>query len=198
MTGGQTKLSFGKSGTAQVQLTCTNTGKAIADAKLEIMTKTGDRPVVAADVTTDGAGHAILRLGKGASRGITVGYRMYADDAVARATATLKVSVAGKIDIKANRTRLRNGGVVRLTGVLRGGLVPSRGVNLTVQWQDGAKWRPFAQIRSNRSGRFRYAYKFTRTPRKVVYRLRVRMASGQIDYPYAVASSKTVRVTVAP
>ena len=27
VTGGQTKLSFGKSGTAQVQLTCTNTGR---------------------------------------------------------------------------------------------------------------------------------------------------------------------------
>ena len=38
----------------------------------------------------------------------------------------------------------------------------------------------------------------TRTSRTVTYRLRVRMSSGQVDYPYTVASSKTVKVTVAP
>jgi hypothetical protein len=195
---GRVKLGFGRSGAAQLQLTCTTNGKAIANAKLEIATKTGSRPAVAADVTTDGSGRATLRLGKGASRGITVGFRMYADDPLARALATLKVVVPGRVDVRANRTRLRNGGIVRLRGVLRGGFVPRRGVNLAVQWKDGSKWRPFAQIKSDRTGRFKYAYKFTRTPRKVVYRLRVRMASGQIDYPYMVASSKTVRVTVAP
>jgi hypothetical protein len=195
---GQMKLGFGKSSTAQLQLTCTNNGKAIEGAKLEIATKTGSQPVVAADVTTDGSGHATLRLAKSASRGIAVGYRMYSDDPMARATATLKVLVPGKVDLKSSRTRLRNGGVVRLSGLVRGGLVPTRGVNLAVQWKDGGKWRPFAQIKTDRKGHFKYAYKFTRTPRTVVYRLRVRMASGQVDYPYMVASSKTVRVTVAP
>jgi hypothetical protein len=71
-------------------------------------------------------------------------------------------------------------------------------VNLAVQWRDGKRWRPFAQIKTDRKGRFRYAYKFTRTSRAVVYRLRVQVLRGQVDYPYEAAASKTVRVTVAP
>jgi hypothetical protein len=198
VVGGRQKLGFGKAGAAQVALTCSTTGRAIADADLAIATKTGSRPVVAADVRTDGAGHATIRLGKGASRVVTVAYRMYADDALARATATLKVSVKGRVTIKANRKHLHNGQAVTLRGALAGGSVPSRGVNLAVQWRDGRRWRPFAQIKTNRKGAFKYAYRFTRTARTVVYRLRVQVTKGQIDYPFEAPTSKTVKVTVGP
>lgn len=196
VTGGRLRLGFGKASMAQLELTCTTTGKAIADAKLAIATKTGGRPAVASDVTTDGAGHATIRLSKGASRGITVGYRMYSDDAVARATATLKVLVNGKVALKANRKHLHNGQAVTLRGALAGGLVPKRGVALAVQWKDGKRWRPFAQIKTNTKGRFAYGYRFTRTNRTVTYRLRVQIVGGQVDYPYVSVSSKPVKVTV--
>jgi hypothetical protein len=194
---GRLKLGFGKATTAQVMLTCTDSGKAIEGAKLEIATRTGARAAVASDVTTDGAGHATLRLAKGASRGITVGYRMYADDPMARATATLKVLVTGKLSLKANRKHLTNGRAVTLKGTVAGGLVPRRGVNLAVQWKDGKRWRPFAQIKTDVKGRFRYAYKFTRSNRKVTYQLRVQVVAGQVDYPFVATASKPVRVTVA-
>ena len=60
------------------------------------------------------------------------------------------------------------------------------------------KWRPFAQIKTDRKGRFKYAYKFTRTSRKIAYRLRVHVVKGQVDYPFEAGTSKTVKVTVAP
>jgi hypothetical protein len=195
--GGQVKLGFGKASTAQVQLTCTTTGKAIEAAQLDIATRMGPKPAVAADVTTDGAGHATLRLAKGAGRMVTVGYRMYADDPIARATATLKVMVNGKVALKASRRHLHNGQAVTLRGTLRGGEVPTRGVTLAVQWKDGHRWRPFAQIKSNRKGAFRYAYKFTRTSGKITYALRVQVTKGQVDYPYLATASKPVKVTVA-
>jgi hypothetical protein len=195
--GGQVKLGFGKASAAQVQLTCTTTGRAIAAAQLDIATRVGAKPAVAADVTTDGAGHATLRLGKGAGRMVTVGYRMYNDDPIARATATLKVMVNGKVALKANRRHMRNGQAVTLRGVLRGGEVPARGVTLAVQWKDGHRWRPFAQIKTNRKGSFRYAYKFTRTSGKITYALRVQVTKGQVDYPYLATASKPVKVTVA-
>lgn len=195
--GGQVKLGFGKASTAQVQLTCTTTGKAIEAAQLDIATRVGTKPTVAADVTTDGAGHATLRLAKGAGRMVTVGYRMYADDPIARATATLKVMVKGKVALKANRRHLHNGQAVTLRGTLRGGAVPARGVTLAVQWKDGHRWRPFAQIKTNRKGTFRYAYKFTRTSGKITYALRVQVTKGQVDYPYLATASKPVKVTVA-
>jgi hypothetical protein len=195
--GGQVKLGFGKSSTAQAQLTCTTTGKAIEGAQLDIATRVGTKPAVAADVTTDGAGHATLRLAKGAGRMITVGYRMYTDDPIARATATLKVMVNGRVALKANRRHLHNGQAVTLHGALRGGEVPARGVTLAVQWKDGYRWRPFAQIKTNRKGTFRYAYKFTRTSGKITYALRVQVTKGQVDYPYLARASKPVKVTVA-
>jgi hypothetical protein len=197
VTGGRVKLGHGKASTMQVQLTCTATGKAIADAQLDIATKVGAKAAVAADTTTDGAGHAILRLAKGASRAITVGYRMYADDPIARATASIKVVVNSKVLLKANRKRLRNGRSVHLRGALAGGEVPTRGVTLAVQWKDGRRWRPFAQIKTDRKGRFSYAYRFTRTSGKITYALRVQVTKGQVDYPFAATASRPVKVTVA-
>ena len=123
---------------------------------------------------------------------------MYADDVLARATATLKVLVSGRVALHANHRRLRNGQAVTLSGRLAGGLVPRRGVTLAVQWKDGRRWRPFAQIRTDRRGAFRYAYRFTRTHGRVVYALRVQITKGQVDYPFAAVSSRTVKVTVAP
>jgi hypothetical protein len=196
--GGQMKLGFGKAATAQVELTCTVSGKAITGARLEIATKTGAHAAVAADVDTDGAGHALLRIAKGASRGITVGYRMYADDPIARATTTLKVLVAGKVKLKANKKLLHNGQAVTLKGTLAGGEVPKRGVALAVQWQDGKRWRPFAQIKTNAKGAFKYAYRFTRTNKTIRYSLRVQVVKGQVDYPYMATASKMIKVTVAP
>ncbi len=187
--GGQVKLSFGKTSTAHVQLTCTATGKAIAGAQLDVATRVGAKPAVAADVSTDDAGHATLRLAKGAGRAITVGYRMYADDPIARATATLRVLVNGRVALKANRRHLRNGQAVTLRGSLRGGEVPARGVTLAVQWKDGYRWRPFAQIKTNRKGTFQYAYRFTRTSGSITYALRVQVTKGQVNYPYMATAS---------
>jgi hypothetical protein len=195
--GGRLKLGFGKASTAQVQLTCTTTGKAIEGAQLDIATRMGTKAAVAADVATDGAGHATLRLAKGASRAVTVGYRMYADDPIARAIATLKVVVNGRVLLKANHKHLHNGQAVRLRGALAGGEVPARGVTLAVQWKDGHRWRPFAQIKTNRKGTFAYAYKFTRTKGKITYALRVQVTKGQVDYPYIATASKPVKVIVA-
>lgn len=198
VSGGKVTLGFGRTSTAQVQLTCTNNGKAIEGAQLDVVTRVGSKAAVAADVTTDGAGHATLRIAKGPGRAISVGYRMYADDPIARATATLKVAVNGRVALRGNRRHLRNGQAVTLRGQLRGGEIPKRGVNLSVQWKDGKRWRPFAQIKTNRKGAFAYAYKFTRTRGKITYRLRVQVSKGQVDYPYLPVASKPVKVTVAP
>ncbi len=195
--GGQMRLGFGRASTAQVHLTCTTSGKAIGAAQLDIATRVGTKAAVAADVTTDGAGHATLRLAKGAGRTVAVGYRMYADDPIARATATLKVAVKGKVVVKANRKHLHNGQAVTMRGRLVGGEVPARGVTLAVQWKDGHRWRPFAQIKTNRKGAFAYAYKFTRTSGRITYALRVQVSKGQVDYPYLATASKPVKVIVA-
>lgn len=194
--GSQMKVANGKATTVQAALTCTNSGKAITGARLEIATKIGTHPVVAADMTTDGAGHAVLRIAKGASRGVTVGYRMYADDPIARAVTALKVLVNSRVMLTANHKKVRNGQAVTLRGSLAGGEVPKRGVTLSVQWRDGKKWRPFAQVKTNNKGAFKYAYKFLRTRKATLYQLRVQITKGQLDYPYEPTHSKAVKVIV--
>ena len=71
-------------------------------------------------------------------------------------------------------------------------------MSLTVQWKDGSRWRPFAQIKTNKKGTFRYAYRFTRSNRRTTYALRVQVSKGQLDYPFLAVASKAVKVTVAP
>lgn len=196
--GGVVKLGYGRASTVQVQLMCTDNGKAIEGAKVQVSTRVGTRPAVTSEVVTDGSGRALLSLAAGAGRTVTVAYRMYADDPVARATATLKVSVNGRIRLRGNHRRLRNGRALRLRGQLLGGHVPRRGVTLNVQWKDRSRWRPFAQIKTNRKGAFSYAYRFTRTTRPITYTLRVQASKGQIDYPFLPVASNPVKVTVMP
>jgi hypothetical protein len=123
---------------------------------------------------------------------------MYADDPIARATTTLKVLVDSRLTLTANRKVLRNGRAVALRGQLAGGNIPSRGVTLAVQWKDGRRWRPFAQVKTDRRGTVRYAYQFTRTTRRIGYQLRMQVIKGQVDYPFVATASKPIKVTVAP
>jgi hypothetical protein len=195
---GAMKLGSGRTASVRVLLTCAETGKAIIGAHLDVTTKISGRPT-ASQIVTGGTGLATLKLAKGPSRGITIGYRMYADDPIARATTTLKVSVPAKISLKARPKALRNGRPVLLSGTLVGGHVPKRGVALAVQWKDGKRWRTFGQIRAKGSkGAFHYRYRFTRTNYSVRYRLRVTMIKGQVDYPFVATSSKSISVVVRP
>jgi hypothetical protein len=198
VAGGKLKLGHGKASAAQVQLTCTNNGKPITGAHLDVVTRVGSGVGVVSDVVTDGAGHATVRLAAGPGRSVAVGYRMYSDDPIARATATLKVAVDGRVRLRGNHRRLRNGRALTLRGRLLGGHVPRRGVTLTVQWRDRHRWRPFAQIKTNRKGTFSYAYRFTRSTRPITYALRVQVSKGQLDYPFQPVASNAVKVTVGP
>ncbi|HET6507639.1 MAG TPA: hypothetical protein VFG42_12690 [Baekduia sp.] len=198
VAGGKVKLGYGKAAAVQLQLTCTNNGKPIQAAHLDVFTRVGAGAAVASDVATDDAGHATIRLAAGAGRSISVGYRMYDDDPIARATATLKVAVNGRVRLRGNHRTLRNGRALTLRGRLLGGHVPRRGVTLTVQWRDHHRWRPFAQIKTNRKGTFSYAYRFTRSTRRITYALRVQVSKGQLDYPFQPVASNAVRVTVGP
>jgi hypothetical protein len=198
VAGGKVKLNYGKASAVQVQLTCTSNGKPIEAAHLDVATRVGSRAAVASDLVTDGAGHATLRLAAGPGRSVAVGYRMFSDDPIARTTATLKVSVNGRVRLRGNHRRLRNGRALTLRGQLLGGHVPRRGVTLTVQWRDRHRWRPFAQIKTNRKGTFSYAYRFTRSRTRITYALRVQVSKGQLDYPFQPVASNAIKVTVGP
>jgi 5-hydroxyisourate hydrolase-like protein (transthyretin family) len=72
---------------------------------------------------------------------------------------------------------------------------PSEGVLVELQARRGRRWQTFATSRARRSGRFRRAYRFTRTSGVQRYRLRARVPQ-QPDYPYAPGGSRPVSVIV--
>jgi hypothetical protein len=198
VSNGQVKLTFGKAKKLAVTLACTADGKAIGNATINVATRVGSKPATASTITTNSHGQAVLPLTKGSSRAITLAYRLYADEAIARAQAVVQVRVSAHVSLKPNHARVRNGHAVTLSGKLAGGLVPKRGVVLMLQWRDGARWRTFTQLRSNRQGAYRFRYRFKRTFRPTTYTFRVQVGSGQVDYPYVASASNRVKVRVAP
>jgi hypothetical protein len=93
---------------------------------------------------------------------------------------------------------LVNGQTVRLFGRLRG-LPSPAGVIVQLQalvTRPKRHWMTFGIATASSDGRFSYTYRFTRTTRIQVYRLRARIPS-QLGFPYRAAASRPepVRVT---
>jgi hypothetical protein len=66
-------------------------------------------------------------------------------------------------------------------------------VNLQVV-VDG-RWHTFATVRSSKSGKFKYRYRFMRTFGHVTYRFRA-LSRYEAAYPFIAGHSRTVRVRV--
>jgi hypothetical protein len=98
--------------------------------------------------------------------------------------------------VRLNATRrVPPGGRVRFRGRLLGKPIPRVGKLVDLQAFDGGRWRTFATTRTNRKGRYRAAYRFIRTSSPRTFRFRAR-ARKEARYPYALGTSKVVRVRV--
>ena len=78
---------------------------------------------------------------------------------------------------------------------LLGRPIPRVGKLVDLQAFDGGRWRTFATTRTNRKGRYRASYRFIRTSSPRTFRFRAR-ARKESRYPYALGTSKVVRVRV--
>jgi hypothetical protein len=167
-------------------------GSPIGGATLCVGVQTSERGRVraAGSVVTDANGRFSFRLGPGASRRIWFVHRAGG----VSAAAAVVVRVRAPVRVRASSRSLRNGQTLVLRGRL-GGHLRTRGLLVEFQVRRGRSWSTFATSRTVRAGRFRYAYRFTRTFGVQTYRFRARLPA-QRGSPFSTGSSRRVTVRV--
>jgi len=161
----------------------------------------GGRPEVRTSVVrTDGDGRYRAILGRGPSRTVRVAFA--GTPRLARTVSrSLGLTVKGRITFKIKKKKVLNGAGVKMTGRVgfAGALRPSRGKLVAIQFLDPSrgKWRPVEVLRTRRSGRFSFRYRFRTiaSAQRILFRAASLPEAG---WPYAHSTSKPRSVTVFP
>jgi hypothetical protein len=145
---------------------------------------------------TDKAGVFRMRIPAGPSRSIKMTYGY----GVSAVTAQADFTVPAAIDLRAERTRVRNGS----SGVFKGrvaGPIPSGGVFVALEVREGNRWVPVATtrrwVKTSSFGTFTLAYRFLRTFQPATYRFRV-VADEDSAFQYRRGTSRAINVHVRP
>ncbi len=150
-----------------------------------------------ATVATDPDGRFSLRLPAGPSREISAsfdGTRTLTHSA----TTSLRLGVRTRVRLRVSSHTARVGGapVIFSGRVMAGdGEIPAQGKALALQFRlRGVPWTEFRTVRTDRNGRFRYAYAFSDDDsRGARFQFRAH-AAAQSDWPYEPGSSGPVAV----
>jgi hypothetical protein len=153
------------------------------------------RPIVFGEAVTGPKGGYSFRVRPGKNRIIHVGFRPSPGAPDLECSRRVRVNVRAGVTLRARPKRVPRGGRVRFRGRLLGKPIPAVGKLIDLQAFDGGRWRTFETTRANREGRFRARYRFTRTFSPRTFRFRAR-ARREARYPYALGTSKVVRVRV--
>lgn len=188
-------VNWGRGATLTLTLVCLRTGKPISGAELAVATSiTSGKKATAKVAKTDAKGVTRLKLPKGPTRAIAIGWRSDSLAQMYAATASAKLVVRSKVTMRASSARVRPGATVKLTGALAG--APA-GIVLNVQALDGRRWRTFDQVRTGkRGGKFAYVYRFKRSRSGAAFKFRVATAPGQKKLATAPGSSKPTTVRI--
>ena len=173
-------------------------GTAPAGAELRLISRVsrrgdGSKPV-GAPVRAGANGRYSLRVPKGPSRSLRVGWRRAGEPDFA-CSRSLSLKVRARISLSGSPKAIP-AGLPRATfrGRLTGGYVPRRGKLVLLQGrQPGRNWRTFRAVRTNRKGRFSTRYRFSGA--RGLFRVRARVPSEAV-YPFGPATSRVVRVLV--
>lgn len=171
----------------------TASGQALADRPVAITVSSRDRAPRVAQARTgpDGRLTRLLLVRRSASVRIS-----FAGDVRLRPSiGGLAIRVPAPVTIRAGRKSVAPGSSVRLSGRVRGGSIPGRGKLVEVQAHFRGRWRTISTVRSNRTGRWRFAYKFGSRAAAMRYGFRARVPSEE-RYPFEAGASRGVRVTV--
>jgi hypothetical protein len=146
-------------------------------------------------VRTDSAGTFSLAVAtKLGSRQLRFGYSPQIGGAIA-VTAQAQLDVVAPVTFKVGPKHTRNRHAVAFSGRLTAGPMPRKGKLVNLQVVVDGRWHTFATVRSSKTGKFKYRYRFTRTFRRVTYRFRA-LSRYEAAYPFVAGHSKTVRVRV--
>jgi hypothetical protein len=148
----------------------------------------GARNVLVATTTTDAKGGWKLRVPRGPSRLVTVGYRSRTNNPTFATQLQYRETVAAGVWLSAPRAA-RSGRPFAFRGKLAGGFIPRGGVLVSLEIFFGGEWREIALLRTNRRGAFAYRYTFAAIG-PATYRFRAQLPHT-IGYPFASGASKS-------
>ncbi|MEA2297048.1 MAG: hypothetical protein QOE86_4687 [Solirubrobacteraceae bacterium] len=191
-------VGFGKSFRHTATLRDEN-GRPIAGATLTVLHRMSipgaPWTIARAPIVTDADGRFSWQVPAKYGRTIRYAYKANLDNAEFQATSDLVVAVRSSTTLRLNKRYFHNGQTVRFSGRLRSKPVPGGGVLIDLQAKVGKKWMTFKTMRSKRDGRWSSKYRFHATSglQTYAFRARVRQDTG---YPYAISTSKTVKVKV--
>lgn len=175
-------------------------GSGVAGQRLRVVSRPargahGGRTVATA--TSGPRGSFRLPLAPGPSRRIVVVFA--GGDGLTPARRRLTLRVRGAVSLRAARTRLRTGEVLRLSGRVghRGARVPRPGKLVTISYREREthRWRPVLVTRTDRAGRFHASYRFRYVSGRARILLRA-TAPAEAAWPYAPGSSRPLSVEV--
>jgi hypothetical protein len=148
-------------------------------------------------VPTDAAGRFRVRLPPGPSREV---FAVFGGTSVATGTSSrpLRLGVRSGVRLRASARLARVGGrpiVFRGLVASSPGELPPDGATVQLQFRAaGLPWSEFRTVRTNRRGRFRYAYRFSDDDSRGI-RFRFRgFVPAQSDWPYEPGGSRPVAV----
>ncbi len=168
-------------------------GAPIAGAGVAILIG-NRRPILLGEAVTGPRGGYRFRVRPGKNRILHAGFRPAPDSPALVCSRNVRLNVRAGVTLRATK-RVRRGGHVRFRGRLLGKPIPAVGKLIDLQAFDAGRWRTFKTVRAKRTGRYRSSYRFVRTTSPRTFRFRAR-ARREARYPYALGTSKVVRVRV--
>jgi hypothetical protein len=173
-------------------------GAPIADAQVDytaLSSRAGARTQNLGAVRTDSTGAFRLTVAtKLGSRRLRFAYSPQIGGAIA-ISAQAQLDVMAPVTLKVGPKHVRNKHAVLFRGKLGAGPIPRKGKLVNLQVVVDGRWHTFATVRSSKSGKFKYRYRFTRTYGRVTYRFRA-LSRYEAAYPFIAGNSKTVRLRV--
>jgi hypothetical protein len=149
--------------------------------------------VLVATTTTDAKGGWKLRVPRGPSRLLTVGYRSRSNNPDFATQLQYRETVAAGVKLSAPR-RAQPGRAFAFRGGLAGGYIPLGGALVSLEIFFGGEWREIALLRTNRRGAFAYRYTFAAIG-PATYRFRAQLPHT-IGYPFASGASRSSYIHV--
>lgn len=170
-------------------------GQPISGAAITVLQRrrqAGADPSQIATITTAPDGRFSYKLPAGPSRTIAFAYSTFTGDPKPTATSTLRTIVRAIVSARIAPRSPRAGQQITLTGRLR--LLPRAGIEIKIQPREGRRWYTFGTVKTTRSGRFRWRYRFKPSKAGQTFAFRARVDSP--IYPFASGNSKLILVHV--
>jgi hypothetical protein len=166
-------------------------GQPIDGATIEAFGDSGNFAIGLATTGINGRFRYVLR----ATRNRDLVFRYGGSRRIGAATARFRLRVRAASSIHASRRRLRNGQQVTFTGRVLSRPLPASGKLIEIQAYFRGRWRTISTVRTDRTGRWRFPYRFGATLGRVTYRFRARLPV-EGGYPFVSGHSRISKVVV--